>query len=62
MPGVYEGGLKVWEASLDLVEHLVSPVGGLCAQNEATGVTGRRRNVLEVLYCYPCTVPLYFVI
>lgn len=24
MPGVYEGGLKVWEASLDLVEYLLS--------------------------------------
>ncbi|CAM9702137.1 unnamed protein product [Scytosiphon promiscuus] len=24
VPGIYEGGLKVWEASLDLVEHLFS--------------------------------------
>eukprot|EP00752_Nemacystus_decipiens_P002997 g2780.t1 len=28
VPGVYEGGLKVWEASLDLVQHLVCPQGG----------------------------------
>lgn len=57
MPGVYEGGLKVWEASLDLVEHLVSPKdgssgasagGGLFAQDEAEAVTGRRKSVLEV--------------
>lgn len=34
MPGVYEGGLKVWEASLDLVEHIVA-VG--------IGAAGRRR-------------------
>lgn len=24
VPGVYEGGLKVWEASLDLVQHLLA--------------------------------------
>ncbi len=54
MPGVYEGGLKVWEASLDLVEYLVNSEGGmggeggLLAQNEATAMTGRRQGVLEV--------------
>lgn len=61
MPGVYEGGLKVWEASLDLVEHLVYLKGsssrdaagsGLFAQDEATAVTGRRRSVLEVSYVH----------
>ena len=58
VPGVYEGGLKVWEASLDLVEYLVYPKegsgscagGGLFAQDEeAMAVdTGRRKSVLEV--------------
>ena len=61
VPGVYEGGLKVWEASLDLVEHLVYLKGsssrdaagsGLFAQDEATAVTGRRRSVLEVSYVH----------
>lgn len=56
VPGVYEGGLKVWEASLDLVEHLVCPNGGggggggsgLFAHGEVMAVTGRRKSVLEV--------------
>lgn len=37
MPGVYEGGLKVWEASIDLVEYLASlGIGADCRdrQNE----------------------------
>lgn len=61
MPGVYEGGLKVWEASLDLVEHLVCPNGAggggagadgvLFAREEAMGVPGRRKRVLEV-HCW----------
>lgn len=53
VPGVYEGGLKVWEASLDLVEYLTSEGGsggggGLFAQNEAAAMTRRRQSVLEV--------------
>lgn len=50
VPGVYEGGLKVWEASLDLVEHLVCPRGGsgLFAQDGAIAATGRTKSVLEV--------------
>ncbi|CAM9791234.1 unnamed protein product [Pylaiella littoralis] len=52
VPGVYEGGLKVWEASLDLVDHLVSSGGdgngGVFAEDEATVVTGRRKRVLEL--------------
>lgn len=66
VPGVYEGGLKVWEASLDLVEHLVCPEGGgtggaaaaaaaagMFARDEAMAATGRRKSVLEVsMYVY----------
>jgi protein-histidine N-methyltransferase len=38
VPGVYEGGLKTWECSLDLVDYLDSTNGG--------DIRGRR--VLEV--------------
>lgn len=54
VPGVYEGGLKVWEASLDLVEYLVDSEGGsgggggLFAGSEAAAMKGRRQCVLEV--------------
>lgn len=56
VPGLYEGGLKVWEASLDLVEHLLSisssfPVGLDGGSGGDGGIgrgTGRPKSVLEV--------------
>ena len=42
VPGVYEGGLKTWECSLDLVEHLHE----LQYTSNFRGFTGNR--VLEV--------------
>lgn len=48
VPGVYEGGLKTWECSLDLVEHLHN----LQLSSNFGGFTGQR--VLEVrLQLYP---------
>ncbi|KAI0039750.1 hypothetical protein FA95DRAFT_990366 [Auriscalpium vulgare] len=41
VPGVYEGGLKTWECSLDLVDYLESVIG------EDTGWV-RGRNILEL--------------
>lgn len=60
VPGLYEGGLKVWEASLDLVEHLLSnssssPVGldGGSGEDGSVGSgTGRPKSVLEVCIWY----------
>ncbi|CAB1097197.1 unnamed protein product [Ectocarpus sp. CCAP 1310/34] len=56
VPGLYEGGLKVWEASLDLVEHLLSnssssPMGldGGSGEDGSVGSgTGRPKSVLEL--------------
>lgn len=49
MPGVYEGGMKIWEASLDLVEYLVRSGMGAGGQgSEARLETGMRKQVLEV--------------
>ncbi|CAM9632514.1 unnamed protein product [Ectocarpus sp. 8 AP-2014] len=56
VPGLYEGGLKVWEASLDLVEHLLSnssscPVGldgGSGGDGSVGSGTGRPKSVLEL--------------
>jgi len=42
IPGVYEGGLKTWECSLDLVDYLDS----LRDQPQFQGFSGRR--ILEV--------------
>ena len=42
IPGVYEGGLKTWECSLDLVDYL----DGLRDQPNFQGFSGRR--ILEV--------------
>lgn len=42
IPGVYEGGLKTWECSLDLVAYLDS----LKDQSNYSGFIGR--NILEV--------------
>ncbi|CAN0552581.1 unnamed protein product, partial [Ectocarpus sp. 12 AP-2014] len=56
VPGLYEGGLKVWEASLDLVEHVLSnssssPVGldgGSGGDGSVGSGTGRPKSVLEL--------------
>lgn len=34
VPGVYEGGLKVWEASIDLVEYLAAELSVICGIDE----------------------------
>lgn len=47
VPGVYEGGLKVWEASIDLVKYLASSLSTICKGEGATGEPGRK-NALEV--------------
>ena len=46
VPGVYEGGLKTWECSLDLVEHLCE----LQCSSNFGGFSGNR--VLEVRFFF----------
>ena len=49
VPGVYEGGLKTWECSLDLVEHLHE----LQSSSNFGGFAGNR--VLEVSFIHQCS-------
>lgn len=44
VPGVYEGGLKVWEASLDLVQHLFASGIGTARQRQADDEGGNYRD------------------
>ncbi|KAH9948000.1 hypothetical protein B0H21DRAFT_690826 [Amylocystis lapponica] len=54
VPGVYEGGLKTWESSVDLVDHLHSIYGS----DRATSLRGKR--VLE-LGCGTAVPTLYLL-
>lgn len=51
VPGVYEGGLKTWECSLDLVETLFNLSSGSRLSREVKG-----KRVLEV-----CDYPVSFI-
>jgi protein-histidine N-methyltransferase len=46
VPGVYEGGLKTWECSLDLVEHLHE----LQSSSDLGGFAGKR--VIEASFFF----------
>ena len=50
LPGVYEGGLKTWECSLDLVEYLECAVARACGGPEWI----RSTRILEVSYVGLC--------
>ena len=47
VPGVYEGGLKTWECSLDLVEHLHE----LQCSSNFGGFAGNRVLEVNLLFC-----------
>lgn len=56
VPGVYEGGLKTWECSMDLVDYLHDSIHGAGEAGKGSIGTARGKRVLEVCPTFNGTI------
>lgn len=56
VPGVYEGGLKTWECSMDLVDYLHDSIHGCGEVGKGSVGTVRGKRILEVCSTFNGTV------